>query len=98
IGLLMGRVVVAVGGGVGDFVMLCHQGLRSRFAICRGITAIPMGEQRVTAAPLPGRSGRPIVQSKAYQGYKSASAALRSPVSPRASLTARCLECGNLRR
>src|SRR6267142_3917825 len=53
IGLLMGRIIVTISGRVGHFVMLCHRSLRSVFAICRRITAIPIGGQRRWAVCAP---------------------------------------------
>src|ERR1700712_863396 len=46
IGLLMRGVIVAVGGGVGNFIMLSHQFLQRKSSNCFGINPIGMGEQR----------------------------------------------------
>src|SRR6195952_4459211 len=46
ISLFMRGIVVAVGGGVGNFIMLGHQSLQRVFSGCLGINPIGMGEQR----------------------------------------------------
>src|SRR5260370_22220550 len=46
IGLLMGRIIVAISGRVGHFVMLCHRYPQSKFEIWRRNTAKWLGGQR----------------------------------------------------
>src|SRR6266852_419014 len=46
VGLLMGRIIVAVSGRVGHFVMLCHRSPPVNARFSRAITAIPRQGQR----------------------------------------------------
>src|SRR6195256_2931777 len=70
IGLLMGRIIVAVSGRVGHFVMLCHRSLRS---ICASGEELPQSQQEGNGGGpfvhqlrhLLRRFGRPIVPDPA---------------------------------
>src|SRR4051794_11853516 len=65
IGLLMRFVVVAVGGGVGHFAMVCHLKSPLKSLILRANTAIgPTGQRRAAGMPRPPQ----IIPKASYPG------------------------------